>query len=130
MPKIRFFGIALIAALLIANPAFSQNYDKDLVVKVMRQNGASLGPLNAAAGSKDFATAGEKLKLIAEGMESIKDFTPPKGEKASFKQTIEDFVAAANKGLAASAAQDQAGLQTAIAELRTLMRKGHGEFKP
>jgi hypothetical protein len=130
MPKIRFIVIALIAAFLISVPSFAQQYDKDLVVKVMRQNAGALGPLSSAAGSKDFATAVEKLKIMADGMDSIKDFTPPKGEQAAYKKVIEDFVAAANKGIEASKAQDQAALLSVIAELRGFMRQGHGSFKP
>jgi hypothetical protein len=130
MRKTRFLAVSLIVLFFGSIPLFAQQYDKELVVKVMRANGAALGAVTKAAGEKDFAVAAEKLQVMADGMTGIKEFTPPKGEQPAYKQTIEDFIAAANKGIAAAKAQDQAGLQAVIAELRNFMRQGHSAFKP
>jgi hypothetical protein len=122
-------SVIFMAALVLTLPAFAQQFDRDLVVKVMHADGAAMGQLGSALNNKDFAQATEKFKILADGMDQIKDFTPPKGSKDDYRKTMLEFIAVANRGIDACSKQDQAGAQVALSDLRALKRQGHGSFR-
>lgn len=124
--------IALAAFLLLAGlAAYGQpaGYDSAKVVSVMRANARLLGEASQAAGAQDYFAAAESLMELARGMHSIREMTPPKGEAAVWRKTIDDVVAAAFTGIGAAGARDGAKLTAAIAELGRLSGVGHGRFR-
>ena len=121
------FVAVLMAAVSVA--AFAE-YDKATMQEVMQNNLANLPKLSAAADAARYMEAAGDLLSIATGMYSIKDYTPLKGDKAAWDQTITAFLATAFRGLAACADQNQAGLKAAVAELVRLRNLGHATFRP
>ena len=119
---------ALVVAAALPTAAFAQ-YEKDAVVTVMKNNVVQLGAARDAAGKGDFIVAGVALADIARSMHSIKRFVPNKGDKASWDRTIDTVVLAALKGAGAAAANDKAGVDAAVAELRRLNAMGHAAHK-
>ena len=106
------------------------DYDKEQVVKVMRGNLGFMGAIGEAAEAEDWIVAAQNLFLIAEGMVSILPYTPPRGDKADWDNTMNAFISAAYIGIGAAGARDKDALMEAIGELRQLNRQGHGEHKP
>lgn len=124
----KVFVVTLALFVLAAAAGFAE-YDKDTMVKTMRNNLASLPKLNAAANAGNFMEAAGYLLSMAQGMYAVKDYTPPKGEKANWDATFKGFLKAAFMGLAACGNEDQAALKAAVAELTKIRDAGHKEFK-
>lgn len=122
-------AISVLLAVLAGTSAFAE-YDQAAVQAVMRTNVANLPNLSAAANAGNFMEAAGHLLAMAEGMYSIKEFTPPKGEEEHFQATIEDFLYAAFRGLAACADGDQEALKAAIARMTQDRNEGHAQHKP
>jgi hypothetical protein len=104
-------------------------YDKDAVVKAMRNNLTQLKAMKAAAANKDFDAAAEAIWALADGMKSVRGFTPLKGTPTGWANTIDELVAAAYKGIGACGEKDIGKLKGAIAELGSFARKGHSQFR-
>jgi hypothetical protein len=104
-------------------------YDKAAMQKVMQNNAAQYPKLSAAANGAKYMEAAGYLLSIAQGMYSIKDYSPNKGEKAAWDETIGAFLKAAFRGLAACAAEDQNALKAAVAELAQDRNQGHASFR-
>lgn len=121
--------LSVVLALLVGAPAFAE-YDRPAIRAVMQDNLANLPQLNAAANAGNFMEAAGYLLSMAQGMYTVKDFTPPKGEEAHFKATVDDFLFAAFRGLAACADGDQAALKAAIARMTQDRNEGHAQHKP
>jgi hypothetical protein len=127
--KISRVVVVTLALFVLAAAAGFAEYDKDTMVKTMRINLANLPKLNAAANTGNFMEAAGYLLSMAQGMYGVKDYTPPKGEKAAWDVTFKGFLKAAFNGLAACGNEDQAALKAAVAELTKLRDAGHKEFK-
>jgi hypothetical protein len=124
--KVTVIIVALMSMILVSGFA---EYDKDHVVKVMRDNVSLMGEIGAAAGAEDWVMAAQKLYAIADGMVGVMNYDPPRGSKADWTATMGEFVFAAYRGIGACGAKDSEALQESIAELRTLNRQGHGTHK-
>ncbi len=105
------------------------DYNKDTMVKTMRNNLAQLKAMKAAAANKDFDAAAEAIWALADGMKSVRGFTPLKGTKEGWVETIDDLVTAAYKGIGACGEKNIEKLNQAIAELGAFPKKGHGQFR-
>lgn len=116
---------------LVAGFAFAQEqpYDKATTVKVMRDNVALLGQINTAASKSDFQGAAEKLMLMGLGMSKLLPMAPPKGTKEDWVASVRAFLDAVYKGIGACGVRDQAALNAAVRELRTLNGSSHAAFK-
>lgn len=120
-----------VALLMLLMPALAfAEYDRDLVVDVMRNNVAYLGETREAAENGDYFAAAESLFAMASGMKQIMEFTPPRGEQEDFAATIREFINTAYMGIGACGEEDAEALGTAIAKLRQLNQQGHREYKP
>jgi hypothetical protein len=106
------------------------DYDKPTVQRVMQNNLASLPKLIAASNAGKYMEASGYLLSMAQGMYSIKDYEPAKGEKEHWDATFTAFLKAAFRGLAACANEDQAALKAAIAEMQSDRNEGHAAHKP
>ncbi len=126
--KAKVVVIALALMSVVFGVAFAE-YNRDQVVSVMRGNVSLVGQIGEAAAAEDWVLAAQKLFAISEGMVGIKDYDPPRGSKADWVATIEEFVFAAYHGIGACGANDAEALQESIAKLRLLNRQGHGAHK-
>jgi hypothetical protein len=126
--NVRVVVVTLALFVLAAAAGFAE-YDKDTMVKTMRNNFANLPKLNAAANAGSFMEAAGYLLSMAQGMYGVKDYTPPKGEKAAWDATFKGFLKAAFNGLAACGNEDQAALKAAVAELTKIRDAGHSQFR-
>ncbi|HCM28227.1 MAG TPA: hypothetical protein DIC34_17145 [Treponema sp.] len=95
----------------------------------MRNNVAQLAAARDASGKGDLIAAGVALADIARSMHSIKRFVPNKGDKAAWDKTLDAVVLAALKGAGAAAANEKAGVDAALGELRRFMAVGHASFR-
>jgi len=129
MNTLRKAALVLFLATIAAATITAQNYDKDTVVKVMRQNVTLLGEIKAALGKGDFFAAGQAFWKFAENMESIRKFTPAKGSKAEWDTVIGEFVFIAMKGVGAAGEKDSVKAGLLLGELQALNKKGHSVFK-
>jgi hypothetical protein len=128
--KRAFFGLVLLVAVLGGLSLHSQSaYDRDQVVKVMRQNQALLGQIRSAIGKADYFGAAQGFWKFAEGMESIRAMTPPKGSAAAWDSTLGEFVFTALRGVGAAGEKDGAKATAALQALQALNQKGHAAFK-
>ena len=127
----RAWRLGTIAALMaVVSVAAFAEYDKATMQKVMQNNLADLPKLSAAADAARYMEAAGYLLSIAQGMYSIREYTPLKGDNAAWDQTITAFLATAFRGLAACADENQAGLKAAVTELVKLRNQGHAAFRP
>ena len=93
--------------------AFAE-YNRDHVVRVMRENVSLMGEINQAATEEDWVRAAQKLFAISEGMVAIRDYDPPRGSKSDWAATMDKFIFAAYQGIGACGSMDSDGLQEAI----------------
>jgi hypothetical protein len=121
--------LIVLAAFLLSGLSVYAEYDREKVVSVMRANVRLLGEAKKAAGAKNYFAAAESLMELAQGMYSIRENGPPKGEAARWRKTIDDVVKAAFTGIGAAGSKDDAGLNASIAELGRLGGVGHGIFR-
>jgi hypothetical protein len=125
------FRAAIVAAavlVLFAGVALAE-YDRDLVVGVMRANGALMGELNKAIGEGDFYTAAEKFMAVARNMKSLDAVTPLKGKKADWDSIHDDLIKAAFRGVGACGDENKQKASAAVGEIGALTKKGHSLFK-
>ncbi len=94
-------GVLVLLA-LVAVSGFAE-YDRTKVRGVMGVNMRDLPRLVAASNSANYSQAAGYLLSISQGMYSIKDYTPLKGDKATWDQTMGSFLKATWRGLAACA---------------------------
>lgn len=123
---------ALVAVLVLgflASSAVFADYNKDVTVKVMRDNLAAFGKLRTAAGSGDFTTAADSLMIVASGSLKLLAMDPPKGQKAEWDQVNKDLVKASLKGVEAAVDRNKAGVDAAVAAVGDAMKKGHSSFR-
>jgi len=119
---------AALALFLVAGLGFAQ-YDRDMVVGVMRSSGALLGELNKALGEGDFFAAAEAFMSIAQNFKSLETITPKKGRKADWDAVHGDLINAAFRGIGACGSEDRKAAESAAAEISGLIKKGHGMFR-
>jgi hypothetical protein len=125
---LRVVAVALIVLAGAGVLSFAE-YDKAAVQKAMQNNAALYPKLTAAANAARYMEAAGYLLSIAQGMYSIKDYAPTKGEKAAWDATIGAFLKAAFRGLGACASEDQAVLKAAVAEMAQDRNQGHASFR-
>jgi hypothetical protein len=104
-------------------------YNKDAVVKTMRNNLAQMKAMKAAASKSDFDAAAEAIWSLADGMKSVRGLTPLKGTKEAWVKMIDELVVAAYKGIGACGEKNIEKLNQSIAELGSFSKKGHGQFR-
>ena len=120
---------ALVLVLLALSFQAYGEYNKDAVVKAMRNNLTQLKAMKAAAAKSDFDAAAEAIWALAEGMKSLRGSTPLKGTATGWDKTIDDLVTAAYKGIGACGEKDIEKLNQAIGEIGSFSKKGHGQFR-
>lgn len=125
MKKVLF---VLVIVLVTATAVFAE-YDSQTVVAVMRGNIAHINAAAEATDSGDFFRAAGEFMELAEGMNSIKDFEPYRGEKADWDSNIEAVVAAAFQAVGACGLEDADKVHEHINTLWALNKKGHGDNK-
>lgn len=118
----------LIIVLVTATAVFAE-YDSQTVVAVMRGNIAHINAAAEATDSGDFFTAAGEFMALAEGMNSIKEFEPYRGDKADWDDNIEAVVAAAFQAIGACGLEDADAVHEQINTLWALNKKGHGDNK-
>lgn len=123
--------LVILTVALMAIPVLQgfAEYDRDAVVKVMRNNMASLGKVRSAIGSQDFHTAATSLWEIASGMQSLLIYTPPQGPKADWDRTMQAVIDTAYRGIGACGDKKTEALSTTVTELQALMGQGHAAHK-
>jgi hypothetical protein len=121
-----FAAVAVFA--LFAGLVYAE-YDKDLVVGVMRASGSLLGELNKAVGEGNYYTAAEKFMAIAKNIKSIEDVTPVKGNKADWDSIHNDLIKAAFRGIGACGDGNKEKVTAAVGEIGALIKKGHTLFR-
>ena len=98
--------LSVVVLALFSMQALAQEYDKDAVVKIMRDNGAAMKAVNEALAAEDFFTAGTKLMDIAQSMLALNAFTPSKGSKEEWDNNHHALAKAAFKGIGACGEED------------------------
>lgn len=129
MEKRYIVAVTVVILALLGMQAFAQEYDKDMVVKVMRANGAAMKAINEAVKAGDFFTAATTLMEVAQNMKSLDAVTPPKGTKEEWDAIHGDLVKAAFKGIGACGEEDADMVKQYVGEVGALIKKGHGVFK-
>jgi len=127
--KKRFYLIFAVLVLLLITPQLFAQYNRDVVVSVMRNNVRLLGEINSALNAKDFYTTGLKLMELAEGSNSLKQMAPPRGSKAEWTRIHKETAAAAFRAIGACGEEDSAKVQAEIAKIVALRNEGHGKFR-
>lgn len=122
-------GAALLALLVLSGASAQAAYDSAKVVDVMHVNGGSLRAAKAGIDATDPKAAADAFNAIATADKSLLGMNPPKGSKADWDALFNQLIAAAQKGATAATAKDWDGAKAALANLRTIMGKGHGEFR-
>jgi hypothetical protein len=128
MKKHYVMTLCLVVLLLFATQSFAE-YDKEMVVKVMKANGANMGAIKKASADGDFFSAAEKLMEIAQSMKSLDAVTPKKGAKEQWDKIHGDLINAAFRGIGACGEGDSEKLNAAMGEIGALIKEGHGIFK-
>lgn len=125
--KTTVIGIILLM-FIFAAPLFAE-YNKSLVIKIMRNNVSLLTNLKRNVKEQNFFSAAENLMDLAKGSNTIKDFTPRKGSQLKWKQIHENLIKAAFRGIGAIAEKDIKGINASILKIVALNREGHSLFR-
>lgn len=125
----KVFTLSILVSLLFGAALFAQEYDRDVVVEVMRGNAQRLGRLSQAVQQQNYATAQAVFQEFHDEMSRILPFTPPRGAKAEWDETVGQFIDAAARGAEAARARNASRVSAAFNELRTLMQEGHSQFR-
>ena len=128
MKKRYVLSVCLVVLMVFATQVFAE-YDKDMVVKVMKSNGKAMGELKKAAEDKDFFMAAEKLMEVAKNMKSLEKMNPTKGSKEDWDKNHGTLIKATFKGIGACGDEDAEALNTYIGEIGALIKEGHGMFR-
>ena len=128
MKKKYVMTLCVIVLALFATQVFAE-YDKEMVVKAMKANGANMKAVNQAAKDGDFFTAAEKLMEIAIAMKSLDAVTPNKGSKEQWDTIHGNLINAAFRGIGACGEEDSEKLNAAIGEIGAFIKEGHGIFR-
>jgi hypothetical protein len=119
----------LMAVFLFASLLANAEYDREMVVSLMRSNGAAFGALNAAVESGDYFTAAEKLMELAKSSKKLQTVTPPRGSKKQWDRIHTDLIKAAFRGIGAAGEEDSKKLSEAVNEIGALVKEGHSTFR-
>ena len=125
----KLVGAAFLALLVLSGAAAQAAYDSVKVQDAMHVNFGSLRAAKAAIDATDSKAAAAAFSAIATADQPLLGLDPPKGSKADWDAAFNALIAAAKKGAAAATAGDWDGAKAALGELRTVMGKGHAEFK-
>jgi hypothetical protein len=125
----RFYIIVVAILLLLISPQLFAQYNKDVVVSVMRGNVRLLGEINGALKAEDFYTAGLRLMELAEGSNSLAQMAPPRGSQREWTRIHNETAAAAFRAIGACGEEDAAKVQAEIANIVALRNEGHGKFQ-
>lgn len=121
--------VAVLLAFLVITPRVFAQYNRELVVSVMRDNVRLMGDINSAARTEDFYTAAVRLMELAEGFKSLEAVSPPKGSKAEWDRIHNELIEAAFRGIGACGERDGNKLQAEIAVILALNQEGHAKFR-
>ncbi len=120
--------LVLILLLMASFSAFAE-YDRNNVKNVMRANIQLMGNIGNAIEKEDFDAAAESLMELAQGMISIRDYSPNRGSQDSWDDIFDGFINAAFIGIGACGTQDIDLLEEAFDELREFNSDGHSAHK-
>lgn len=95
----------------------------------MRNNIQLMGDIGRAIESENFTAAADALMVLAQGMISIRNYSPNRGTQDSWDNIFEGFINAAFRGIGACGAQDINGLNDAFSELKKFNSEGHSAHK-
>jgi hypothetical protein len=129
MKKRYIVALSIVILAVFSLQAFAQDYDKDMVVDVMRANGAAMKAINDSVDAGDFFAAATKLMEVAQKMKSLDAVTPERGEKEEWDAIHGDLIKAAFKGIGACGEEDADKVKEHVAEIGTLIKQGHKVFK-
>lgn len=104
-------------------------YDKNVVVKAMRDNMSLTAKARTAIGSGNFDVAAQAFFDLALIGVELKKMTPPKGSAADWAKAWEEFAAAGYKGVGASGEKDAAKARVQLDAIMASQKSGHGTFK-
>ena len=121
--------VLVMVLLFIVSMGVFAEYDRSNVRSVMRSNVQLMGKIGKAIESEDFTAAAAALMELAQGMISIREYSPARGTEESWDGIFEGFINAAFRGIGACGAQDITGLKQAFSELRSFNSEGHKAHK-
>ena len=127
--KKRFYILVAVVALLLITPQVFAQYNRDVVVSVMRDNVKLLGEVNTALNAGDFYTTAVKLMDLAEGMKTVEQTPPPGGSRTEWNRIYSELIAAAFRGIGACGEEDARKVKAEIANIVALRNEGHGKFQ-
>jgi hypothetical protein len=127
--KKKFYIVIAALVLLLVTPQLFAQYNRDVVVGVMRGNVRLLGEINNALGAEDYYTTALKLMELAEGFKVLEQSAPPRGSKAEWERIHRESIAAAFRGIGACGEEDTGKVQAEIGRLIALRNEGHGKFQ-
>ncbi len=104
-------------------------YDKNVVVKAMRDNMSLTAKVRSAIGAGNFDAAAQSFFDLALIGVELKKMTPPKGSAADWAKAWEEFAAAGYKGVGASGEKDAAKARAQLDIIMASQKSGHGTFK-
>ncbi|UCF98577.1 MAG: hypothetical protein JSV89_03340 [Spirochaetaceae bacterium] len=127
--KKRFYVFVALIVLLLAAPQLFAQYNRDLVVSVMRDNVRLLGEINKALQAEDFYATALSLMELAGGSRTLQQTPPPGGSRAEWNRIHGEMIDAAFRAVGACGAKDAAAVQAEVANLIALRNEGHSKFR-
>ncbi|MCK5673940.1 MAG: hypothetical protein KAH95_11225 [Spirochaetales bacterium] len=124
----RVVFLVLIISLIASFSAFAE-YDGNNVKNVMRANIQLMGNIGKAIETEDFEAAADSLMELAQGMISIRDYSPNRGTQDSWDDIFDGFINTAFIGIGACGTKDIDLLEEAFGELRKFNSDGHSAHK-
>ena len=120
--------LVLILLIMISFSAFAE-YDSNNVKNIMRANIQLMGNIGEAIETEDFEAAADSLMELAQGMISIKEYTPYRGSQESWDDIYDGFINAVFIGIGACGTKDIDLLEEVFGELRKFNSDGHSAHK-
>jgi cytochrome c556 len=125
----KVFALSILVTTLFGTAVFAQQYDRAVMLEVMQGNAQRVGRLSQAVQQQNFAQAQAVFQEFHDQMSRILPFTPRRGTKAEWDETIGRFLDAAERGVEAARARNASRVNAAFNELRNLMQEGHSQFR-
>lgn len=104
-------------------------YDKNVVVKAMRDNMSLTTKVRTSIGAGDFNAAAQAFFDLAKIGVELKKMAPPKGSADDWAKLWDDFTNDAYKGVGACGEKDAAKAKKQLDAIMNSQRGGHGAFK-
>jgi cytochrome c556 len=104
-------------------------YDSAAVKDIMHSNQATVGVVSKGITAGDWKAVADGFTQFAQNAKKALTYAPPKGDVAEWQKIWNDFLSAANQGVAAAGAKDAVAAKKFLDQITGDRNQGHPKFR-